>query len=48
MFFAGLDQNQKEEAYSRCEQLLQKQLFDGEQWSADYRRLRFSAVASST
>jgi trans-aconitate methyltransferase len=48
MFFAGLDQNQKEEAYSRCEQLLQKQLFDGERWSADYRRLRFSAVASST
>ncbi|NHN29195.1 class I SAM-dependent methyltransferase [Paenibacillus agricola] len=47
MFFVGLDSNEKEEAYSRCEELLQKQLFDGERWIADYRRLRFSAVATS-
>jgi trans-aconitate methyltransferase len=45
MFFTGLNAEQREEAYSRCEQSLYAQLFDGERWNADYRRLRFTAVA---
>ncbi|MEK3725000.1 class I SAM-dependent methyltransferase [Paenibacillus sp. FSL H8-0034] len=44
MFFVNLDPEQREEAYVRCEQLLHAQLFDGERWIADYRRLRFAAA----
>ncbi|SFL15046.1 Methyltransferase domain-containing protein [Paenibacillus sp. 1_12] len=46
MFFAKLDVMQREEAYVRCEQLLYAHLFDGEQWIADYRRLRFAAAVN--
>jgi len=44
MFFAGLDERQKQEAYARCRELLEADLYIGGNWLADYRRLRFYAV----
>ncbi|UUZ80761.1 hypothetical protein LJK88_39055 [Paenibacillus sp. P26] len=40
----GLDAPGREKAYSLCEERLRPDLFDGEQWTADYRRLRVAAV----
>jgi trans-aconitate methyltransferase len=45
MFFNGLSLEQRQEAYHSCEKRLKSELFDGERWVADYRRLRLSAVA---
>ncbi|MCR8633358.1 methyltransferase domain-containing protein [Paenibacillus radicis (ex Xue et al. 2023)] len=44
MFFAGLAEEPKREAYARCSKLLERELYNGQHWIADYRRLRFSAV----
>jgi trans-aconitate methyltransferase len=44
MFFEGLTLEQRQAAYTSCEQRLKSELFQGNRWVADYRRLRFSAV----
>ncbi|MCS7462795.1 class I SAM-dependent methyltransferase [Paenibacillus doosanensis] len=44
MFFAGMTEDEKREAYDECCSLLRPELFNGAFWTADYRRLRFAAV----
>ncbi|GAA4836586.1 class I SAM-dependent methyltransferase [Paenibacillus vulneris] len=44
MFFSGLTEDEKQEAYRQCCALLRAELFNGQYWTADYRRLRFAAV----
>ncbi|TDG00523.1 class I SAM-dependent methyltransferase [Paenibacillus piri] len=44
MFFAGFGEERKREAYARCGKLLEAELYNGNYWTADYRRLRFMAV----
>lgn len=44
MFFVGMTEEEKSEAYAQCCSLLREELFNGSYWTADYRRLRFAAV----
>jgi trans-aconitate methyltransferase len=44
MFFTGLSEEQRREAYQRCEELLRPDLWQGTHWVADYCRLRVIAV----
>ncbi|WP_282937041.1 class I SAM-dependent methyltransferase [Paenibacillus sp. RC67] len=44
MFFVGLTEEHKREAYIQCCSILRQELFNGSYWTADYRRLRFAAV----
>ncbi|WP_028551191.1 class I SAM-dependent methyltransferase [Paenibacillus sp. UNC451MF] len=44
MFFVGLTEEQKREAYTQCCSILRNDLYNGKFWTADYRRLRFAAV----
>ncbi|MCZ8519272.1 MULTISPECIES: class I SAM-dependent methyltransferase [Paenibacillus] len=44
MFFTGLTQEQREEAYARCERIVRPALYDGGEYTADYRRLRVTAL----
>jgi len=39
-FFEGLDEDQIESILRRAEEILQASLWDGNQWTADYRRIR--------
>ncbi|MEK4229814.1 class I SAM-dependent methyltransferase [Solibacillus sp. FSL H8-0538] len=45
-FFNGLTEQEKEQVYDRCEEKSRAVLHDGEQWIADYWRLRFIAKKS--
>lgn len=43
-FFAEVADDEREAVLGAVEDRLREQLYDGESWTADYRRLRFSAV----
>lgn len=42
--FAGWDDTRRAAAYGRIEERLRPQLYDGNKWVADYRRLRIAAI----